>query len=144
MDPTVWGPKLWFALHTITFVYPKNPTINDKKYYYDFFDNLKNVIPCDLCKQHYKQHLQNNPIMPHLNSQDSLIKWLIHLHNEVNISLGKKVYSYNEVMDIYKIHYNDKTETTSNNRILKFSIIIIILALILTFYFKIYKKKKIF
>ena len=31
MNPSVWGPKLWFSLHTITLNYPKKPTYKDKK-----------------------------------------------------------------------------------------------------------------
>ena len=55
MDPNVWGPKLWFMMHTISLNYPENPTILDKKNNQVFFNNLQNIIPCDLCKQHYSE-----------------------------------------------------------------------------------------
>ena len=41
MDPTIWGPKLWFVIHTVTFNYPSNPTNIDKKVHFDFFMNLR-------------------------------------------------------------------------------------------------------
>ena len=36
MDPQLWGPHLWYFLHTITFQYPIKPSWNDKKEMSDF------------------------------------------------------------------------------------------------------------
>ena len=33
----VWGPPLWYFLHTISFNYPIYPTKEDQKNYYNFF-----------------------------------------------------------------------------------------------------------
>ena len=41
MDPTVWGPKLWFFIHTLALNFPTNPTFEEVKAYESFFDNLK-------------------------------------------------------------------------------------------------------
>ena len=30
MNQNIWGPHLWFSLHTISFNYPLKPTENDK------------------------------------------------------------------------------------------------------------------
>ena len=38
MDPTIWGPHMWYVLHIITFAYPKEPTEYDKQRYSDFFN----------------------------------------------------------------------------------------------------------
>ena len=46
------------------------------------------------------------PIENALESRDTLVKWLIHVHNDVNKSLGKREYSYEEVIDIYKEEMN--------------------------------------
>ena len=54
----VWGPSLWFFLHTVSFNYPENPTEDDKRNYHNFFDSLKHVLPCEKCKDHYKQNIQ--------------------------------------------------------------------------------------
>ena len=68
MDPKIWGPSGWLFLHTITFNYPTNPTEEDKKNYKLFFESLKNVIPCPICSEHYKENLKKIPIK--LNSKD--------------------------------------------------------------------------
>lgn len=107
MDPTKWGPRLWFFIHTISLNYPDNPTYNDIKNYEDFFENLKYIIPCDKCKLHYSQRLNANPVSKHLTDSNTLFIWTIDLHNEVNKSLGKRIYTYEEVAKIYKHHYNN-------------------------------------
>jgi len=40
MDPKVWGPKLWFVIHTIALNYPDNPSYDQKRIHEDFFNNL--------------------------------------------------------------------------------------------------------
>ena len=67
--------------------------------YASIFISLKNVIPCDHCSKHYTKNIQNHPITPHLDNKKKLIEWLIYIHNKVNISLGKRTYTINEVLD---------------------------------------------
>ena len=101
MNPKIWGPHLWFILHIITFKYPKKPSNYDKDYHRDFFNNLKNILPCDDCKKHYSKNIQEYPITPHLDSREKLIDWLIHIHNQVNVSLNKPLLTRKEILDIY-------------------------------------------
>jgi len=102
MDPIVWGPHLWFVLHIITFTYPENPTEHDKRSHRDFFISLGDIIPCEQCQKHYKKHTSEYPITPHLDNKGDLIKWLIQIHNFVNISLGKPTYTVSDVINKYK------------------------------------------
>jgi hypothetical protein len=108
MDPTIWGPKLWFFIHTIALNFPDNPTYEEIRSYETFFNNLKDIIPCDKCKFHYSQRLNNNPIIKYLTNPDTLFRYTIDLHNDVNKSLNKKIYSYEEVVKIYQAHFNGK------------------------------------
>jgi hypothetical protein len=102
MNPEIWGAKMWFILHIITFSYPENPTFLDKRHYNDFFTNLQYVIPCDKCKLHYREHLENNPLTPNLDKKEDFVNWLIQVHNSVNVSKGKQTMSYNAVLNEYK------------------------------------------
>ena len=106
MEPKIWGPKLWFVMHTFALNYPDQPNYEDKRVMEEFFNNLKSSIPCQKCRIHYTQRLERNPIINYLDSKQSLFKYTIDLHNQVNKSLGKKIYTYDEVVDIYKKHYN--------------------------------------
>jgi len=102
MHPNIWGPHLWYIMHLISFEYPENPTEYDKRIYHDFYNSLKDVIPCIDCKKHYRDHITQYPITPHLDSRATLIKWVIQIHNFVNMSLGKSTMTNEQVMELYK------------------------------------------
>ena len=108
-NPEVWGPGAWLFLHTISLNYPTNPTYEDKENYKTFFTSLKNVIPCKNCAKHYSENLNNYPIDKSLNSKQDLVKWLIDIHNEVNVKNNKRKYSYDEVINKYNNLYSPKT-----------------------------------
>ena len=62
MDYISFDNSFWTFLHVITYFYPHNPTMDEKKNYYLFLKNFRNFIPCDSCKAHYIEHNngQNN------------------------------------------------------------------------------------
>ncbi len=97
MDPSIWGESAWFYLHTVTLSYPEKPTKQDKLDMYNFFKHLK--LPCIKCQVNYKKHLKKHPITEKvLSKRERLVKWLIDIHNEVNIETGKKIMSYEEAI----------------------------------------------
>jgi hypothetical protein len=108
MNQNIWGPHLWFSLHTITFNYPLKPTQDDKDNYRNFFNSMKNVIPCSVCKKNYIRHLNEIPIDQHLHNRKSLVYWVIDLHNMVNGETGKKILSYDNVIKKYEDAYGKK------------------------------------
>jgi hypothetical protein len=121
MEPKIWGPHLWFFLHSMTFSYAvkkDNPTRSEKKHMYTFLESLKYVLPC-ICKNNYKIYFDANP--PRLNSRRELFEWVVDLHNHVNEEYNreqlmknpnvkkeslKRFYSYSEVETRYKNIYN--------------------------------------
>ena len=116
MNQNIWGPHLWFSLHTMSFNYPIKPNNKDKNEYKSFFNSLKYVIPCSVCKKNYIRHLNEHPIQDYLDNRKSLVYWLIDMHNMVNVEIGKKLFSYDIVIkkyeDVYqkKIILNNETE----------------------------------
>jgi hypothetical protein len=132
----IWGPPAWTFLHTVSFNYPDNPTDQDKQNYFDFFNSLKHVLPCDKCKKHYKENstgLKNN-----LNTKDDLVNWLINIHNDVNKKNGKKIWSYSEVYNKYQNMYN----TSNTYNIIILLLIIFIVFIFIFFLINIYHGKK--
>ena len=98
LSPNVWGPFIWHTIHIIGLTYPKKPSYGDKKAAKEFFEALQFLLPCPMCREHYKDHLRKYPITPHLDRRDDLFKWTVHLHNEVNISLNKATMTELEVL----------------------------------------------
>ena len=106
MEPQVWGPHGWFFLHSITMAYPEQPTSLEKKNYLQFFRALPNVLPCEVCRKNLKNHIANLPIEPALYNRQTLVEWLINIHNMANIELGKPIMSYEQVIQKYKQLYS--------------------------------------
>ena len=107
MNPKFWGPHAWVFLHSVTMNYPKNPSQQDKQKYRDFFKSMERVLPCEKCAFHYSKHIDEFPIDPALESRDTLVRWLIQIHNEVNISLNKPEYTYEQVIEEYRYKINN-------------------------------------
>ena len=150
MNQNIWGPHLWFVLHTITFNYPLKPTKEDISNYNDFLVSIKHVLPCSVCRKHYKRHLKENSPKKALKSRDNFIKWMIDLHNEVNGETGKKnTYTYSEIISRYEKVYNMKIinsiDSTSNsnkknlNYYYQIIIIFFIMIIFIHYFFKIKK-----
>lgn len=100
--PAVWGPFFWHTIHIVAIGYPKNPTYTDKKCAKEFYESLAFLLPCAVCREHYKEHLSKNPLTPFLDSRTDLIKWTVAIHNKVNLSLGKKEWTLEEVLSYYE------------------------------------------
>lgn len=58
MLTTVWGPAMWHFLHTMSFNYPNQPTVLQKKQYRDFILSLEHVLPCKYCRINFKDNLK--------------------------------------------------------------------------------------
>ena len=102
MEPKIWGPAFWFIIHTIAFNYPENPTFNDKRHTFEFFQNLQYVLPCQKCRKHYMKYFHDHPITPFLDNKSTLVSWTVQLHNHVNKRYGKSSKTVDEVVR----HYN--------------------------------------
>jgi hypothetical protein len=100
--PTIWGPFFWHTIHIVALGYPKNPTYTDKKCAKEFYESLAFLIPCTVCREHYKEHITKNPLTPYLDTKKDLLQWTINIHNQVNIKLGKPEWTEMEVIAYYE------------------------------------------
>ena len=124
MNQNIWGPTLWFSLHTITFQYDINPSPEKQREYRQFLEGLQYVVPCSVCKKNYVRHLKEMPIDNALKSRKALVYWMIDLHNTVNGETGKKILTYDNVIKKYEKIYNKKIildNKTNNNEIVEHS-----------------------
>lgn len=106
MNTAVWGPHMWHFLHSVTFNYPFEPSVVQQERTKYFFNHLECMLPCKYCREHYSRHIKLNPIDDHLKNRKALVEWLIHLHNMVNVSLGKPTMSKQHVLQKYEGEYN--------------------------------------
>lgn len=110
MNPNIWGPHAWIFLHTITLNYPNFPTNEEKEQHKKFFESLQHTIPCLECAKHYGNNVKKYPLTPNiLKNRNNLVRWLINMHNQVNISTNKPTLTVDKVIRIYYDLYRPKT-----------------------------------
>ena len=90
---TEWQSITWAFLHTISLHY----TDIYKQEYINFFETLKTIIPCKICRNHYILYLTHNNI-----NTDKLFAWTIDLHNSVNRMNSKRMWNYDESRKYYQ------------------------------------------
>lgn len=104
MVSSVWGPPFWHYLHTMSFNYPVEPTIDDKKHYRSFILSLKYVLPCRFCRQNIRTNFKHLPLtMDHMKNRDTFSRYVYDLHELVNKMLKKESgLSYSDVRERYE------------------------------------------
>ena len=109
MLTSVWGPPMWHFLHTMSFNYPVNPTVEDKKNYSDFIYNLRYVLPCKYCRINLSNNLKKKPLlMCHMENRAAFSRYIYELHELVNKMLGKKSHlTYCDVRERYE-HFRSR------------------------------------
>lgn len=101
LPPSAWGPFFWHTIHITALGYPKNPSYGDKKAAKEFYESLKFLLPCPVCREHYVQHMNESALTPHLDRREDLFRWTVELHNRVNEKLGKPRFSEQEAIAYY-------------------------------------------
>jgi hypothetical protein len=142
-----WGPSAWNFLHSITFSYPDNPSLEEQRSIEKLFDSLTLHLPCNECREHYVSELSRNPI--DARSKTSLSVWLVDLHNRINSRLGKPLFLYADAIQKYtsscslcskssvKINEQKILKSTTSQNV--FFIIVICILVTLFLYKKYYK-----
>lgn len=104
----LWGPYGWEFMHYTSFSYPEFPTKQDKESYYKFYVSIGDVLPCEKCRIHYKQNMVKHDLLDALDhGKQGLVRWVLDMHNEVNIIKGREIWSIERLLDKYKKVTND-------------------------------------
>ena len=108
LDSNIWGPHMWFFLHTSAMSYPLRPSAATKKKFYDFFQNLHLFIPIESMGSYFSKLLDEYPITPYLDNRESLVRWVWFIHNKLNEKLEKPLISLNDFYINYYEEYKPK------------------------------------
>lgn len=76
LNKRLWSPACWYLLHLIAYFY--QPILWPD--YQAFYKKLGIILPCQQCRQHYRQYCRDHPLGPDLD----LVQWTIDYHNAVN------------------------------------------------------------
>lgn len=93
-----WGPPLWRIFHALAERSGRSKNqlqqIDEARIWANFLVGLRRSIPCVLCRKHYSDYLQENPIEGVLakfgeERQTGLRLWFYTFHNSVNARSNK-------------------------------------------------------
>ena len=98
-----WGPHFWTVMHTVAFSFSDNPTLQERQAAHNFFTSLQHLLPCPKCRRHCQENLSKTP--PDTTNRDTLSRWSVNFHNEVNKCLNKPIKTYEEVRPMYEQQY---------------------------------------
>jgi hypothetical protein len=140
LNPTVWGPHGWFFIDSIVLSLPNKLSYEQKNIYKNFFTSLQDVLPCEGCRQHYKQNLIKYPLTDVvLSKKENMIKWILNVHNNVRSDAKKIPISIKQYFEYYNKQYDDnynKNKISKDCNFKYYISIIIILILILFIFYK--------
>ena len=87
MNTTFWGPSGWTFLHTLTFIYPENPSYSDKVKMQSFMNSIAYILPCKYCRISFTKYSKSLSIVNYLDNREKIVEWLYKIHNKVNKKL---------------------------------------------------------
>lgn len=96
-SPKYLGPGYWASWH-IKSIYSDTES-KKAEVARNIALDIKN-FPCLTCQNHAKYYVSKNPLMKAVKDKDkmSMFKWIVDFHNEVNLRLNKKVFTYEEAL----------------------------------------------
>jgi hypothetical protein len=106
-DSVDWGPILWKILHGLAEKYGKTKLYNDEiNMWKKLFPFTADIIPCDICRAHFKEYLLANPVtsffsLPSTEAATSIQRWFWQLHNEINIENSKPTFPFQDLAATY-------------------------------------------
>lgn len=102
-DPQVWGPKFWFTLHNGALYYPSlaNPLFIERMK--NFILGIPVMLPCIKCREHATAYIESKKDQLDLicRGKDSLFKFFVDFHNQVNVRNNKPEMSYEDAYKLY-------------------------------------------
>ncbi len=96
-----WGPYFWGSLHLACLSTNLELSEQEKEAVRTFVDSLTKLLPCPMCRVHFSETLEKYPIELALQTGPELFTWSVAVHNEVNKSIGKPLYTVEEAFNYW-------------------------------------------
>jgi hypothetical protein len=87
--PEVFGPGIWWTLHTIASTYPDSPSAAQREHCERFVESMPAMLPCSECGDHLRDELKRHDVAAACGSGDGLSLLWCAAHNAANARLGK-------------------------------------------------------
>lgn len=85
IDPKIWGPKYWYVMITTAEAYPtKRPEKNIIQSTANFFNSMKDILPCENCREHYSKLIKQYPVENYLHTRQALVNWVKMIQKKID------------------------------------------------------------
>ena len=102
-SPSVFGPPMWFSLHTGSANLPKILSPISAKRLKNFVDGIPEMASCSSCSDHSRGYIEKNKDrIENFKYGDDVFKFYVDFHNYVNERLGKPIMSYETASKMYR------------------------------------------
>lgn len=93
MGTKFWGPLGWMTLHSVSAIYPENPTSEERALLEQFVEAFRECITCPHCKSHFtgmlNMYKRSHPEWS--SSRYHFFLFVCRAHNTVNRRLDKPI-----------------------------------------------------
>ena len=105
-----WGPLLWTILHSLAerAGRPVSPIYaeDERREWMIFFKMTADIIPCHVCKEHFRIYLQDHPVdvlrdLPFTSINSWITTWFWEVHEWVNMTLNKPSFPREQLSATY-------------------------------------------
>lgn len=102
-SPEVWGEAFWFILHLGSCHATKEITSKDASKYWGFIEGIPLMLPCRNCADHASMFIAMHKYRKAeiCANRNSLIKFFVDFHNDVNKRSGKPLLSLRDVKRMF-------------------------------------------
>ena len=101
--PEVFGPAVWWSVHTMAAAYSEHPSPERRSACAQFVRGLPGMLPCSTCGAHLSEELRNIDVESACGSGGSLSLMWCDLHNRVNRRLDKPLMNCAEAQREYSV-----------------------------------------
>lgn len=112
-----WGTAAWWTMEIFAMGYPlKNPTKKQRRDYKRFYMSFADTLPCNLCRDSFKQFLKEIPLdNKALSGRKQLVFWVFRMHNRVNKKLECKPFTRKNMESRYKFYEQFRAKNCSKD-----------------------------
>ena len=100
-EPQIFGPLLWFLLHTTAAKVPERLNTTQQGSLMTFLRNFPVMIPCQVCREHAFTNLKRTLGTCRLSTKEDVFRFIWSFHNKVNSQVANRPFTLAKAKQMY-------------------------------------------